>query len=146
MPIYFIIYILISLEKIMNMWYLNQVLIKYLLIFKLQSLLIHFFHLSKSLYYSLFPKLLGFICKVFLEMHFYFAYGLSWREFFNKGKSNTPIEQDLASIEDEIECLNQTVTVFLLQPMQNAVLHCRDGLVASILGCFSAMASFNLSK
>jgi hypothetical protein len=36
------------------------------------------------------------------------------------------MEQDLGSTEDAVERPNQTVTAFLLQLMQHAVLHCRD--------------------
>ena len=64
----------------------------------------------------LFLKLLGFICKIFLELSFYFAYRLESfiieRIFLITRTSNNQIKQNLGSTENAIEC--QTVTAFLL--------------------------------
>ena len=67
-----------------------------------------FFHLSGSLIISFFQNCWGFICKIFLEVCFYFTFGLESfiiERIFN----NIRIDQDLGYIEDAIERPNQTV-------------------------------------
>ena len=73
-------------------------------------LLYHFLPSLKKLHYSVFPKLLGFICKIFLEV-FIFAYGLEriyhGKNFLITGTNNSQIERDLERREDAIEYSNQ---------------------------------------
>ena len=100
-------------------------------------LLYHVLPSLKKPHYSLFPKLLGFICKIFLEERFFFRFGAIYHEknFFITGTNNW-IEQDLGSTEGAIECPNQTVTTFFLCNICTEVLHCRNIVDLPILVIF----------
>ena len=72
------------------------------------SFLKHFLSSLKKLHYFFFPKLLELICKILLEIYFYFAYGLESffmeRIFLMIKTNNNWIEQDLENTENAIEC------------------------------------------